>query len=103
VISFFGIRGLGSVYYLAFALQAARFEEPDLLWSTMGLTIVISIVLHGMTVTPVMRRLDQAGTERARALPREGEGRRRGASDRGGRVAPAASPLAGEVDGRPSR
>jgi NhaP-type Na+/H+ or K+/H+ antiporter len=60
VISFFGIRGLGSVYYLAFALQAARFEAPDLLWSTMGLTIVVSIVLHGATVTPVMRRLDRA-------------------------------------------
>jgi NhaP-type Na+/H+ or K+/H+ antiporter len=59
-VSFFGIRGLGSVYYLAFALQAAAFEAPDLLWSTMGLTIVISIVLHGMTVTPVMRRLDAA-------------------------------------------
>jgi len=59
VISFFGIRGLGSVYYLAFALGAAEFDRPDLLWSAAGLTILISIVLHGITVTPVMRRLDQ--------------------------------------------
>jgi NhaP-type Na+/H+ or K+/H+ antiporter len=71
VVSFFGIRGLGSVYYLAFALQAAAFEAPDLLWSTMGLTIVISIVLHGMTVTPVMRRLDAASRSDRRAPPRQ--------------------------------
>jgi sodium/hydrogen antiporter len=71
VVSFFGIRGLGSVYYLAFALQAAAFEAPDLLWSTMGLTIVISIVLHGMTVTPVMRRLDAASRRDRRAPSRQ--------------------------------
>jgi NhaP-type Na+/H+ or K+/H+ antiporter len=60
VISFFGIRGLGSVYYLSYALGRAPFEAPDLLWSTLGLTILISIVLHGVTVTPVMRRLDRS-------------------------------------------
>jgi NhaP-type Na+/H+ or K+/H+ antiporter len=59
VISFFGIRGLGSVYYLSYALGKAPFEAPDLLWATLGLTIVISIVLHGITVTPVMRWLDR--------------------------------------------
>jgi NhaP-type Na+/H+ or K+/H+ antiporter len=60
VISFFGIRGLGSVYYLAYALGKEPFEAPDLLWATLGLTIVMSIVLHGVTVTPVMRQLDRA-------------------------------------------
>jgi sodium/hydrogen antiporter len=59
VICFFGIRGLGSVYYLSYALGKAPFEAPDLLCATLGLTIVISIVLHGVTVTPVMRRLDR--------------------------------------------
>ena len=58
VISFFGIRGVGSIYYLAFALGHAPFEAPNLLWSTLALVIVISIVLHGVTVTPVMRRID---------------------------------------------
>jgi len=64
VISFFGIRGLGSVYYLSYALGKAPFEAPDLLWATLGLTIVISIVLHGITVTPVMRRLDRNARRR---------------------------------------
>ena len=59
VIAFFGIRGLGSAYYLAYALGRAPFEAPDLLWSAMGLIVLISIVLHGGTVTPVMRHLDR--------------------------------------------
>jgi sodium/hydrogen antiporter len=57
-ISFFGIRGLGSVYYLAYALNHARFDDAELLWSTAGFIILVSIVLHGITVTPAMRRLD---------------------------------------------
>lgn len=57
-ISFFGIRGLGSIYYLAYALHHAKFDNADLLWSTAGFIILVSIVLHGITVTPVMRRLD---------------------------------------------
>ncbi|GJD98029.1 cation:proton antiporter [Methylobacterium iners] len=59
VISFFGIRGLGTIYYLAYALNHAVFEQTELLWSTAALTILISIVLHGITVTPVLRFLDR--------------------------------------------
>lgn len=59
VISFFGIRGLGSAYYLAYALGHASFEQPDVLWSTIGLIVLISILLHGISVTPVMRYLDR--------------------------------------------
>ena len=63
-ISFYGIRGLGSVYYLAYALShgpdaGAQFERPDLLWTVVSLTVAISIALHGVTVTPVMRWLDR--------------------------------------------
>ncbi|MFL5161259.1 MAG: cation:proton antiporter [Microvirga sp.] len=57
-ISFFGIRGIGSIYYLAYALQHAKFDIGHLLWSTAGFIILVSIVLHGITVTPTMRRLD---------------------------------------------
>jgi len=58
VISFFGIRGLGSGYYLAYGLGHAVFEQPELLWATTGLIVLVSILLHGITVTPVMRHLD---------------------------------------------
>ncbi|MDP1865507.1 sodium:proton antiporter [Bradyrhizobium sp.] len=59
VISFFGIRGLGSIYYLAYALQKEAFDKVDVIWSTVALIILISIILHGVTVTPVMRLIDR--------------------------------------------
>jgi NhaP-type Na+/H+ or K+/H+ antiporter len=59
VIAFFGIRGLGSFYYLAFALGEAEFHEPQILWVTVCLVVLISIVLHGAAVTPVMRFLER--------------------------------------------
>ncbi len=59
VIAFFGIRGLGSVYYLAFGLNHGDFESQNVLWETLGLIVLGSIVLHGLTVTPVMRLLNR--------------------------------------------
>lgn len=64
VIAFFGIRGLGSVYYLAYGVNHGAFEREVSIWSTLGLVILVSIVLHGVTVTPIMKRLDR---ERDRA------------------------------------
>ncbi|MDW6023532.1 cation:proton antiporter [Mesorhizobium sp. BAC0120] len=59
VMAFYGIRGVGSAYYLSYALNHGSFSRPDYLWSVTSLTILISIILHGMTVTPVMRYLDR--------------------------------------------
>jgi NhaP-type Na+/H+ or K+/H+ antiporter len=67
LISFFGIRGVGSIYYLAFAAQHASFGNIDLVWSAASLVILVSIVLHGATATPVMRALDRQ-RRRAAAL-----------------------------------
>jgi len=58
-IAFFGIRGIGSFYYLAYALNQAEFERSDELWSLLGFTVLISIVVHGVTVTPTMRYVDR--------------------------------------------
>ena len=60
-IAFFGIRGLGSLYYLAFALNEATSFGGDAaeLWAVLGFTVLVSILLHGTTVTPVMRWLDR--------------------------------------------
>ena len=60
VIGFFGIRGIGSLYYLAYALDSESFEGADRLWAIAGLVVVLSVVLHGIAATPVMRRLDRA-------------------------------------------
>ena len=58
-IAFFGIRGLGSFYYLAYALNQAPFAGGEELWAVLGFTVLLSILLHGTTVTPVMMRLDR--------------------------------------------
>jgi NhaP-type Na+/H+ or K+/H+ antiporter len=64
VIAFFGIRGLGSVYYLAYGVNHGAFEREVSIWSTLGLVILVSIVLHGITVTPIMKRLDRSHDHR---------------------------------------
>ncbi|MFN7101995.1 MAG: cation:proton antiporter [Pseudorhizobium sp.] len=59
VISFFGIRGLGSFYYLAFATGQVTFGTEPTLWVTVFLIVLISIIVHGVAATPVMRRMDR--------------------------------------------
>ncbi len=67
VISFFGVRGVGSLFYVAYALQQARFDDPQRLWAVVALVVAGSVVLHGVTATPVMRHLDRRRRAAARA------------------------------------
>lgn len=62
VIAAFGIRGIGSFYYLAYAMTHANFPRSDLLWATTGFVVVVSAILHGIAATPVMRYLDHSIT-----------------------------------------
>ena len=57
IISFFGIRGLGSVYYLSYGFNHAAFDYEYSLWGTLGLVIAASILMHGVLVTPALNRL----------------------------------------------
>jgi len=59
-IAAFGIRGVGSFYYLAYATAEAGFEGVELVWATAGLVVVVSVLLHGVAATPIMKRLDRA-------------------------------------------
>ena len=58
-IAFFGIRGVGSFYYLAYGLNHIAVEGGERLWAIVGLVVLLSIVMHGLTVTPIMRSLDR--------------------------------------------
>jgi NhaP-type Na+/H+ or K+/H+ antiporter len=58
-LAFFGIRGVGSFYYLAYGLNHMEVEGGERLWAIIGLVVLLSIVLHGLTVTPIMRTLDR--------------------------------------------
>lgn len=65
IVSGFGIRGLGSFFYLAYALDAFAFEERDLLWAVTGLVVASSVLLHGAAASPVMGWRDRAKRSRA--------------------------------------
>ncbi|WP_129337413.1 cation:proton antiporter [Cellulomonas endophytica] len=71
VTAFFGVRGVGSLYYLAYALQEGEFAEADTLWAVGALVVVGSVLVHGVASTPAMRVLDEA---RERAARRRGRG-----------------------------
>lgn len=57
-VAFFGIRGIGSLYYLAYGLNHADFKDGELLWATVTLIILVSVVVHGTTSYAVMRRVE---------------------------------------------
>jgi NhaP-type Na+/H+ or K+/H+ antiporter len=60
-LAFFGIRGVGSIYYLAFGLNhIENVPGADRLWAFVGVIIFMSILMHGITVTPIMRELDRS-------------------------------------------
>ncbi|MBX0288939.1 cation:proton antiporter [Hymenobacter sp. HSC-4F20] len=59
VISFFGIRGIGSFFYLAYAMHATPLADGRQLWAITGFTVLTSIILHGVLATPVMDWLDR--------------------------------------------
>lgn len=60
LISWFGIRGIGSLYYLAFAMSHGlqNGEAITIVNIVLG-TIALSVVVHGVSVTPIMKRYQQ--------------------------------------------
>jgi len=58
IISFFGIRGVGSVYYVAFAFSVTNFGQQDQIWSLIAFIILISIIIHGTTAAFFLKKLE---------------------------------------------
>ena len=57
-VAFFGVRGVGSLFYLAYAASHEHLPDEPWLWSTVAFTVIVSVLLHGVTATPAMSRLD---------------------------------------------
>ena len=55
LLGWFGIRGVGSLYYLFYSLGEGLKSEAgeQISWITL-ITVVVSIILHGITSTPLM-------------------------------------------------
>jgi sodium/hydrogen antiporter len=57
LITWFGIRGIGSLFYLLLALRhGVDARTADLLVPLTLWTIAASIIVHGLTAQPLMRR-----------------------------------------------
>ena len=66
--SWFGIRGIGAIYYLTYAIAHGLPEDDAERMTAIVLTVVaISIVVHGITVTPLMSRYERRGQRVAAA------------------------------------
>ena len=59
VIAGFGIRGMGSIYYLAHAGVQADFPGIGRIWAVVLLTIVVSVIIHGATSARAVRRAER--------------------------------------------
>jgi NhaP-type Na+/H+ or K+/H+ antiporter len=58
-VAWFGVRGVGSLFYAAVAVQAGVLdpeEEQLVVWTTI-VAVLVSIVVHGITAGPSLRRL----------------------------------------------
>ena len=65
--AFFGVRGVGSLFYLAYAMGEADFGDHEQLWAIVAFTVSLSVLVHGVAATPVMKRLEALAEERARS------------------------------------
>jgi NhaP-type Na+/H+ or K+/H+ antiporter len=66
LLAWFGIRGIGSVYYLTYAMQHGL---PEALGRTLAAlvlaTVAVSVVVHGISVTPLMKRYSRKSPDAA--------------------------------------
>ena len=56
IVSVYGVRGIGSIYYLCYAGSHMEFVDESHLWSLVALVILTSTILHGFSVGWAMTR-----------------------------------------------
>jgi NhaP-type Na+/H+ or K+/H+ antiporter len=57
---------MGSFFYLAFALHETFFSLNQELWSVVAFVVILSILVHGLTATSVMQRLETQFVKRVK-------------------------------------
>ncbi|MFS0515232.1 cation:proton antiporter [Nostoc sp. UIC 10607] len=70
LFGWFGIRGVGSLYYLAYAFGHGLKGEAaeQIAWITYT-TIVVSVIIHGISATPLMKWYERNLTNQRKATP----------------------------------
>jgi NhaP-type Na+/H+ or K+/H+ antiporter len=67
VVAFYGVRGVGSIYYLAYAGSHAELVNEAELWAVVAFTIVLSTVVHGFTAGMAVEQVTENEEELAKA------------------------------------
>ncbi|GAA4720694.1 cation:proton antiporter [Sphingomonas lutea] len=68
VVAFYGVRGVGSIYYLAYAGSHMELTNEAELWAAVAVTILLSTIVHGFTAGLAVER---ATGDNEPATPRE--------------------------------
>lgn len=64
VIAFYGVRGIGSIYYLAYAGGQFDLVNEGELWATVVFTILVSTLVHGFTAAAIVGAATRGGATR---------------------------------------
>ncbi len=56
VVAFYGVRGVGSIYYLSYAGSHVDFIDKAQLWAIIAFTVLISTIVHGFTAGIAVER-----------------------------------------------
>lgn len=59
VVAIYGVRGIGSIYYLGYASTHVEFMDEGALWAVVAFTIFASTVMHGLTASATVEVLDR--------------------------------------------
>jgi NhaP-type Na+/H+ or K+/H+ antiporter len=60
LLAWFGIRGIGSLYYLAYALNHGLNEQTKTVVDLTISTIALSIIIHGLSSQPILKYYEKA-------------------------------------------
>ncbi|HEX8511983.1 MAG TPA: cation:proton antiporter [Allosphingosinicella sp.] len=66
VVAAYGVRGIGSIYYLAYATSHLEFVNEGQLWATIAFTILVSTLVHGLTAGTAVERVTEEEEEAER-------------------------------------
>lgn len=69
VVAVYGVRGIGSLYYIGYASTHVEFVDEGPLWALVAFTIFASTVIHGLTATATVTVLDREYAEGGGADP----------------------------------
>ncbi len=73
VVAIYGVRGIGSIYYLAYAGHHVELVNEGELWATIGFAIFASTVIHGLTAGVAVERATEK-RQTGPTLPPRGAG-----------------------------